>query len=823
MIALNCNDLASYFDVSRLAQDACNKIAPAWPLDRSIAVNPYWGFRHRSFEQAVEEMAYMAGSPMAMPPEYYREKYRAGEITEASLMEAIHESGDLFAREEMIRFLDSRQAPLRQLPLLSDLIDIHREATHTCRWHEHILTQISQCCASFFDRFQSEWPIDGDCALYPYWLEMMREDRGSEYLMQNDKLRQRSQALPGDALQLLDMATDRLQLSPDQIPLLFAVALHRVQGWASRCAQAAWQANLAGQADPGHCLNLLAIRVAWELLLDDGLRSASAVWSEWQIAWQQCLNTPQPDPMRQASIWLRAEELSYQHRLLAVLDSPPLPQSAVPRVQAVFCIDVRSEPIRRAIEKTDPSINTLGFAGFFGVPMELLSLGSDAALPHLPGLLQPKLTALQTTGSTLRDQTIAEKLVAGKRFEDEFSRLPASGLFLVETLGMGKVFNLCKAAFPSNRRHPRSDAAREANKIQLNATAQQKAELAERFLRATGLDSNHAPLVILVGHASQTTNNPTAAALNCGACGGQSGLNNARAMRDILRDPEVVAELDRRGIRLAKNTMWVAGIHNTTLEIIELDPPDLALIPSQLQVSLQRTFESAGNETRLERLRSNGGADGETLPSVVAAQAQQRASNWAETRPEWGLANNAALIVGPRARTRGLNLEGRCFLHEYDCSQDIDGSLLEQIVTAPMIVAHWINMQYFASTVDPQRFGAGNKALHNVVGGSLGLFEGNSGDLRIGLPLQSLHDGKRWRHSPMRLTVIVFASRDKMERVIERTPLVRQLMEGRWIDLILATDTAFERMHDDHDRAKCANTTGQQRATCFSGKDSLGS
>lgn len=818
---MNCNSIASCFDTPGLAQDACRTIAPAWPLDRSIAVSPYWQFRHRSFDRAVEEMAYLAGSPMTMPPEYYREKFDSGEIAEASLIEAIEESGSLFTREEMIRFLDSSLVPLLQLPLLSDLVDIHRELTHTFSWHEHILTQISQCCASFFDRFQSEWPIDGDRALYPYWLEMMREDRGSEYLMQNYKLRQRCQALPGDAVQLLEMATERLQLSPDQTPLLFAVALHRIQGWASRCAQVAWQANLAGQADPCHCVNLLAIRVAWELLLDDGLRSASSVWSEWQIAWQQCINTSQPDQIRKGMIWLRAEELSCQDHLLAVLASPPLPQSEAPRVQAVFCIDVRSEPIRRAIEAIDPSIQTLGFAGFFGVPMEFLPLGSDAALPHLPGLLQPEFTALQTTGSTSHDQRIAAKLIEEKRLEDEFSRLPASGFALVETLGISKLFSLWKAAFPSSRRHPDGDSVRHANKIRLEATVQQKAELAERFLRATGLDSNLAPLVMLVGHASMTSNNPTAAALNCGACGGQSGLNNARAMRDILRDPEVTAELDRRGIRLAKNTVWVAGIHNTTLEIVEFDSTDLALISPQIRESLQSAFESAGNQIRMERLRSNGGTDDEPLPSAVAAQALERGSNWAETRPEWGLANNAALIVGPRARTRGLNLDGRCFLHEYDSSQDFDGSLLEQIATAPMIVAHWINMQYFASTVDPHRFGAGNKTLHNVVGGSLGLFEGNSGDLRIGLPLQSLHDGKRWRHSPVRLTVILFAPREKIERVIERNPVVRQLLEGRWIELILATDRRFERMRYGGYPASAPSATGEQQASCFSRMSSL--
>ena len=59
-------------------------------------------------------------------------------------------------------------------------------------------------------------------------------------------------------------------------------------------------------------------------------------------------------------------------------------------------------------------------------------------------------------------------------------------------------------------------------------------------------------------------------------------------------------------------------------------------------------------------------------------------------------------------------------------------------MTAPMIVAHWINMQYFASTVDNDHFGSGNKTIHNVVG-RFGILSGNGGDLMTGLPWQSLH------------------------------------------------------------------------------------
>ena len=143
----------------------------------------------------------------------------------------------------------------------------------------------------------------------------------------------------------------------------------------------------------------------------------------------------------------------------------------------------------------------------------------------------------------------------------------------------------------------------------------------------------------------------------------------------------------------------------------------------------------------------------------------------------------ASFIVAPRRRTRGLDLRGRSFLHDYDFRQDPELRVLELIMTAPMVVTNWINLQYYASTVDNRRYGSGNKVLHNVVGGRLGVFEGNGGDLRIGLPLQSLHDGRTLRHTPLRLSVFIEAPRSALETVIDRQALVRDIVDNGWLHL----------------------------------------
>ena len=144
----------------------------------------------------------------------------------------------------------------------------------------------------------------------------------------------------------------------------------------------------------------------------------------------------------------------------------------------------------------------------------------------------------------------------------------------------------------------------------------------------------------------------------------------------------------------------------------------------------------------------------------------RRSRDWSELQPEWGLAGNWAIVIGPRALSEAADLEGGVFLHEYDAARDADGGALEGIMTAPLVVSHWINMQYYASTVDNRRYGAGTKAIHSVVGG-FGLMAGGGGDLLTGLPLQSLADGSGWRHEPLRLQAVIAAGRDRIAGILE--------------------------------------------------------
>lgn len=784
-------------------EGACSRIAPTWPLDQFVAVNPYWGYLSEPIRTVADRIESYSGSRMVMPRSFYRTQWKQGTLRVEDLQEALERSGLGISMAELLMHLEGESPAAPRIPLFASIADSERDLLHGMSVTDFITHNVSQHCASYFDESQSSWGTQRKSSLYESWLQHARTDRSPWLLMGIHRFRHYALSLPDDPVRLIEKACKALPVLVEERTEYLTALLMSINGWASWCAYKCWQAKLAHK-DDDHLVQLLAIRLAWEEFTFQHLLN-STVPTLWTSGWKLVRDWSNRSNAQISVDWIFQEALeSHQRRqlcrsLIANASQPHLEAPGAPDVQAVFCIDVRSEVFRRALEACSHSVQTLGFAGFFGLPISYAPLGTSVERPLLPALLAPTLCVSETTGSRVGDQRFAaqrRKSWGLASVWKDFRSSATSTFTFVESFGLLYAGSLLRHTSPTMDRavetymggQEEQSAARPYFTHRADEQSRAVAgllDLVAGILRNMSLTAGFARIVLLTGHGSETANNPHAAGLDCGACGGQSGEINARLLAELLNDRTIRGGLHTLGIEIPETTHFLPALHNTTTDEVTIFDTDL--LPhshaSDL-IQLQGWLQQAGHRARTERAKELGFETSEACsPAALLKKYQIRSRDWSQVRPEWGLANNSAFLIAPRKLSRGIDLRGRAFLHEYQSSNDPDGSVLEAIMTAPMLVTNWINMQYYASTVDNRLYGSGNKVLHNVVGGTIGVFEGNGGDLRIGLPLQSLHDGRNLRHIPLRLSVFIEASQSLISSIIQRHEVVKDLIHNQWIHL----------------------------------------
>ncbi len=782
------------------------RVAPLWPLDQFVAVNPFLGFAEERFEAASRRVSLACDGRMLMPVGFYRDALAEGRITAGDLQAAIarRDLGEQFRADDLQQYLTTGvDTESKALPHCAEVCGQISDQD----WSGQVLERVSHWAAGYFDAGQASWPSPF-AHLRPYsaWKQEAAIDCSDTILGLHGAQEQLGQ-LPDSPEALCEYALQRLAVPESLLELYLHRLLMSVGGWVAYARYQSWQQELAGNA-PEFVVDLLAVRLAWELLL---LRAYTDEGAE--LAWRRAINLalPQADTQRplEREEWLKlliheAYEQAWERGAITALRGGGA-SAAVrrPDAQAVFCIDVRSEVFRRALESVNDRIETLGFAGFFGLPVEYIPLDGQRGPAHCPVLLEPALAVREAVHAQPED--ITERLSRRVRLRRQLShgwrafRSSAVSCFVfVESYGLAYALKLAAHSLGLSRPepHPRHRGlpprlARDLGPQLRSLTGGEEVgldrqiEFAESILRGMSLTKGFAPLVLLAGHGSTTTNNAHGAGLDCGACGGQTGEASARIAALILNNPAVREALAERGLGIPEDTVFVAALHNTTTDEFSLFDED-GMPPSHYQAvkALRRDLAEAGNLARGERRQLLALAPNEDVHAAVL----RKSRDWSDVRPEWGLAGCAGFIAAPRELSQRLDLGGRSFLHSYDYREDKDFSVLELIMTAPMVVASWISLQYYGSTVDNQRFGSGNKTLHNVVGASIGVFEGNGGDLRVGLPLQSVHNGEKPVHEPMRLSVFLAAPIAAINDILERHEHVRHLADNGWLKLFAVYD-----------------------------------
>ncbi len=314
-------------------------------------------------------------------------------------------------------------------------------------------------------------------------------------------------------------------------------------------------------------------------------------------------------------------------------------------------------------------------------------------------------------------------------------------------------------------------------------TLEEQAFFVERALKSIGLTDNFGKFVLVVGHGSRSENNPYESALDCGACGGDHGAVNAKVFSMMANNPRVREKLRERGIDIPDDTYFLAGEHNTTTDEVEFfDTENLPATHTPFLKQITEDIRQAGFRTALERcadLECETNREKDAHTSV-----KKNSVDWTQVRPEWGLSGNYAFIIGGRHLTESINLEGKVFLHSYNWRIDPKGLLLEIILSGPLVVGEWINMEHYFSAVDNEHFGSGSKVYHNVVG-RFGVMTGNFSDLRTGLPAQTVLKGKAPYHKPIRLITLVEAPIEVVKLALKGVRKVRELIHNEWINFIV--------------------------------------
>lgn len=893
--------------------NAAQAVAPLWPLATFAARSPWLGLEHQTFDQVARQ----SGTPMYPSLPHLRSACSRGEIDSAILQERLqvwldafgwpaHEASgmryvqalvrqdldretgqhasDAPAAETMQRWAElAGVTPPSQAALMrSKSLPAANHADDRARLDAACITW----CKLFVAGSGAAWPLaHQQHGLYAAFRAGVQHDPALP-----NAVKQRLRALPEQALSALDLALQQWwSLQQNGQPGMQQDMAMQCTAYLQQhlCALPGWVGILRWQGqqqedEAGPVIDYLALRLSlWHamqpeisappahdktlpaLLCMAGVMQISPeYWASQPSGWQQQhLGLALAfDPTARQRVLLEAQEWTYRRRLQQQLQAPTPAKLPPACAQLVFCIDVRSEPLRLALEQAGP-FATFGYAGFFGLPIrtrelasehthdacpviaratvEIAEHASDAQVNHyrrvqqqsmlrshshqhskqhaLSSLSLPELTGpwhyarmawhgLAPAG--WRQWWQEQHPAAGRWLAQSFGlhgarHKPATGLTL-DRVAPGVAHGIAhKTGHPAENKPARGQGARAApvpdagpaSPLPVGWTLDQQITQAAQSLRGIGMIRDFAPLVVIVGHASHSRNNPYAAKLQCGACGGAAGGFNARALAALCNRAAVRVGLARLGIAIPAHTRFLAAEHITSQDRLRwLDPlpedgpaaSSCATLCAALPDAMARV-----QEQRLARLPSLPGMpplrsrSGQTnIASTGADPAWQRSDDWSEVRPEWALANNAAFIVASPGFTRGHDLQGRCFLHSYQWQQDDDGSLLANIVAGPVTVGQWINLQYYASSVAPHCHGSGHKATQTITAGR-GVMQGNGSDLLPGLPWQAvMRDDHTPHHTPQRLLLVIEAPQRMIERLLADSANLAQKLKHEWLYLI---------------------------------------
>ena len=423
--------------IKAAADAASAAIPPLWPLAATVAVNPFLGHAAEPLALTAARMA-RAGVRATPSPEYVAAQFAAGKITDADFAAAVAATGQP-TDAGTVRAAATR--PAGPPAAIATVVDLASDATGR-DWTGIVVERFGHWAGAYLDAGQALWAAPAAAHPWAAWRATATHDLTPE-IMGLTGFATFIAECPDTADAAIERAVATLGVPAEALEAYFHRLLISLGGWAQAARQRQWVAEQHGGTDD-LLRACLAIRLVWEeALFRHCATTIARGWAEALAAYAAPLVPTAA--IGAAAIVQDAADRAAQRRLATVLAAPthaaPRPQ---PRVQAAFCIDVRSEVFRRALEAADPGVATIGFAGFFGLGVGHHRMASDVLEARLPVLLTPGIITRAIAPAAA--DTSARLSARATRAWDRFKLAAVSSFAFVEAAGPAYVVKLIRDA-----------------------------------------------------------------------------------------------------------------------------------------------------------------------------------------------------------------------------------------------------------------------------------------------------------------------------------------------------------------------------------------
>lgn len=775
------------FDEHHVIHELKHYLPTQTPLKDFIHHNTLHAFQTMKFYDAIFKASEIFGFEVTFPVDDYRELYKNGRIADTILNKIIidrkgEKDFDFWKKNVLSTPYENSFAP-RVGKLRANWKAIYHLDLDTL-----VQPLLFRILSSYLDQGVAIWHFPNEDKGLLYALKDLEKNSSASFF-KSKRTRQLLFDEKTSMKSLLDIVVGKEEYYEQYI-------------FDQQCSHRGWSGMVSTIEDqPDSVLYPKKISL-YDLIILDLLFEIDALDSQLGDNWQPLAkdvkeppinlfaDVPTNEQQEVLKIWQDAFEWNYYNQVMAGVSAAKLNKQEDTEIknktfQAIFCIDEREDSLRRHLESCDPTCETLGAPGFFGVEFYFQPQNGQFYEKLCPAPVTPKYL-------------IKEYNVKGHRKHELLYTKKAhsfiEGFFISLSLGAVAAFRMVQNLFSPKMSPAISDAFAHMNidgqlqienkglpmenGLNLGFTVAEMAFRVENLLRGVGMIKDFTSIFYVVAHGSSSANNPHHGAHDCGACSGRPGSVNARVFSFMANHPEVRAILAKNGLVIPDATQFVGALHDTASdEIAFYDVSILSPKNAASHLKNKVSFEDALDLNAKERSRRFASIDTKQDIKKVREAIRRRSVSLFEPRPELGHGTNALCFVGHRSLTKNMFLDRRAFMNSYDYRTDPEGKLLLGVMRPLPPVCGGINLEYYFSRMDNYKLGAGTKLPHNVVG-LIGVANSSDGDLRPGLPLQMIEV-----HDPVRLMILVEHYPDVVLKTIQTEPSLYEWFINDWVRL----------------------------------------